>query len=125
MSACAFWAARFYREVLRKKELAEGGNKSFVEERRRLTKARADLTELELAKQRGELIPIDFYRELTAAHCMTLRQNFLLLPSRIAHQLEGENRATIKEKLNQAVRGILTALSQGGYNPLSKVQGKI
>jgi len=102
---CVKWYALYLQELLRRKEFAKD------KERERLTRIKADLGELELGKARGELIPIALYEELVTGHVMAARQRFLILPSRIAPQLEGEDRATIKAKLDQAVRGALTALS--------------
>ncbi len=105
---CVKWYALYLQELLRRKEFAKD------KERERLTRIKADLGELELGKARGELIPIALYEELVTGHVMAARQRLLILPSRIAPQLEGEDRATIKTKLDQAVRGALTALSTEG-----------
>ena len=105
---CVKWYGLYVQELLRRKEFAKD------KERERLTRIKADLGELELGKARGELIPIALYRELMINGVMAARQRFLILPARIAPQLEGENRATIKTKLDQAIRGALTALSMEG-----------
>ena len=102
---CVKWYARHVQESMRRREFSRG------KERERLTKVKADLGELELAEKRGQLIPVSYYRELVTTLCTSIRQRFLILPSRIAPQLEGENRIEIRAKLDQAVRGALTALS--------------
>ncbi len=102
---CLVWYSRHLQESVRRREFSRD------RERERLTKVKADLGELELAEKRGQLIPVSFYRELVTTLCMSIRQRFLILPSRIAPQLEGENRISIKAKLDQAVRGALTALA--------------
>lgn len=79
----------------------------------RLTRNQADLLELKLSKVRGELIPVALYQELVAGYVMEARRAWLPFPSRIAPQLEGEDRGTIKAKLDKAVYGTLIALSGG------------
>ncbi len=102
---CVLWYALHVQESMRRREFSQN------KEAQRLTKVKADLGELELAEKRGQLIPVSIYRELVTTLCTSIRQRFLILPSRIAPQLEGENRITIKAKLDQAVRGTLMALS--------------
>lgn len=85
-------------------------------ERTRLIRIQTDLLELKLSQLRSQFIPVDFYRELVAAHISEVERAWLPFPSRIAPQLEGENRETIKVKLQQAIHGTLTALSRGEYH---------
>ena len=105
LEKCLLWYSRHLQESVRRREFARD------RERERLTKVKADLGELELAEKRGQLIPVSYHREILTTLCMSIRQRFLILPPRIAPQLEGENRSTIKTKLDQAIRGALTALS--------------
>lgn len=115
---CVRWYALYLQEALRRKEFSKN------KEQERLTRVKADLGELELAKVRAELIPIALYQELVSNHVMVARRTFLVLPSRIAPQLEGKDRASIKAKLDQAVHGALTALSQGENGPEVEEQKK-
>jgi phage terminase Nu1 subunit (DNA packaging protein) len=93
-------------------------------ERTRLMRIQTDLLELKLSQLRSEFIPVDFYRELVAAYKMEFRRALLPIPSQMAPQLEGENRGTIKAKLDQMVYGVLTALSRGEYHRKTKYEEK-
>lgn len=106
--ACFRWYVAKLRDEAKEQELDP-----LEQERKRLTMAQADLAEIELAKARGLLIPIETYKQHTLAHLNTVRQRFLQLPAQIAPQLEGEERGTIKVKVRTAVCNVLAVLSTG------------
>ncbi len=112
LAKCLVWVAR--RKV--KDGELEGDTpdslaKSLRSQRERLIRAQADREELELARARASLVPVEAVREFITQHNRTVRQRILTLPSRIAHQLEGESRDVIEAKLDQALRGALAALA--------------
>ncbi|MCL6566383.1 MAG: hypothetical protein K6U09_08160 [Acidobacteriia bacterium] len=112
------WCVRHYRTLL---ERRDGGDdpqarelsREIRRERLRHAKAAADLLETERDQKRGGLVEISVVREYMSSHNSTVRQRILMLPSRIAHQLEGESRDVIEAKLDQALRGALAALAEG------------
>lgn len=74
-------------------------------EKARLTKAQADLAELELAKARGEVAPIpDIEREWSRKFAV-LRSNVMNVAQRVATQLLGE---TNEQRFKSVLRAELT-----------------
>jgi hypothetical protein len=55
----------------------------------------------------GQVVPLDLVRARLSTVFVTSRQNLLMLPGRVAPQLEGESRAVIKEKLRAEVYAAL------------------
>ncbi len=85
--------------------------------RQRLILAQADREELELARARAELIPVQVYEERVAAQIMQARQRLLALPGRVAPSLEGETRSVIKARLTDVVKASLASLAAAGPPP--------
>lgn len=114
LAQCMLWYIRYLQKIVESRGLSteDAVGASLRQERQRLIKAQADREELELSARRAELMPVALYGERIAAFTMTVRQRLLMLPARVAPQLEGENRVVIKAKLEQAVRGTLAALSE-------------
>lgn len=112
LAKCLLWVAR--RKVKDGEiegESSQSLSVSLRAQRERLIRAQADREELELAKARASVVPIETVREFITEHNRTVRQRILALPSRIAHLLEGETRDVIEAKLDQALRGALAALA--------------
>lgn len=73
-------------------------------EKARLTKAQADLAEIELAQKQGELAPISEFERAQTAMATQIRVNCLNIPQRVVIQLLGEtNEVTFKEKLRAEI----------------------
>lgn len=87
-------------------------------EKSRLTKAQADLAELELAKARGELAPISEFERAQAIAASQIRTNCLNIPQRVVIQLLGEtDEATFKDKLRaEIVLALETAANADALN---------
>jgi len=109
---CWRWYARKLRTDLEEAEKAVTLH-SLEYEQTRETKARADIKEMEAARLRGELIPLEIYRQHVASHFTVVRQNILALAGQIAPLLEGLDRIEIKSRLHQKHRNILKALATG------------
>lgn len=116
LGACLLWYVRYLQAAL-ERALGHRGNgedslgKKLREERTGLIKAQREREELELAARREELIPVAIYEQEVATLFTVLQRRLLTMPARLAPHLEGENRTTIKARLDQAVRGDLTALA--------------
>jgi len=110
---CARWYIGYLSERLASKEAAapQSTGSGLLGEQERLTKVKADREELELAKARGEVIPIEVYHERMASRIMSARVRFLALAARIAPTLESEDRSAIKSRLRTEIYDVLTALS--------------
>jgi phage terminase Nu1 subunit (DNA packaging protein) len=76
-------------------------------EQTRLTKAKADLAEMELADQRGETYRASAVMRVWADNVMNAKTKLLSIPSKIAPELEGkpilEMQARLKEVINEAL----------------------
>lgn len=91
-------------------ELA-GGDKSaeLTAARVRKVNADADRAELELAKAKGEVAPIQDMESVWSARCAIIRANMLNLPGRVVSQLIGEtDERRFKAVLREEIRTILT-----------------
>jgi phage terminase Nu1 subunit (DNA packaging protein) len=80
-------------------------------EQARLTRAKADIAEIELTERRGEVIPIKVFEDTLGRMVTQARQQLLQLPGRAAPVLEGEPRAVIKSKLTTLIHAALKSLS--------------
>jgi phage terminase Nu1 subunit (DNA packaging protein) len=111
---CAHWYIRFLQNALEKRAAPtrEGGFAGQNEERVRLLRAEADLKEIELAKQRGQLIALsDVEAELTDL-VLTTKARIMAIPQRVAPELIGEtSRVMIQAKLEKACKEALHALA--------------
>ncbi len=65
--------------------------------RKRLLKFQADNAELELTQERGSLIPVELHDHLFAEIRETVRWRLMQVP-KIAHRLENQSRAVIKDR---------------------------
>lgn len=102
---CAAWYVRWLQRAIEKRDgLASGvGYVTEGEVRTRLLRVQADLAELELAKQLGQLVDLyDFERRLTDL-VLTTKARITAVPARIAPELVGEtSRVMIQAKLERA-----------------------
>ncbi|HDH7836107.1 TPA: terminase small subunit [Raoultella ornithinolytica] len=91
-------------------ELA-GGDKSaeLTAARVRKVNADADRAELELAKAKGEVAPIEEMQSAWSMRCAIIRQNMMQLPARVVSQLIGEtDERRFKAVMREEIRTILT-----------------
>jgi phage terminase Nu1 subunit (DNA packaging protein) len=109
---CALWHLEKVKRDLADLE-ADKNPGGLLYQKTRETKAWADIKEMEAAKLRGELIPLDVYRQHVSMDYMVIRQNFLSMPARIAPQLEALSRPEIKALLYKRVCEIPQQLSTG------------
>jgi phage terminase Nu1 subunit (DNA packaging protein) len=86
-------------------------------ERERLTRAQADREELELSKARGDLIPMQVYRDRMASHIVTARIHLLSMPARVVPALEGRNRRQMEDRLIDEVHTVLRSLANDAAGP--------
>jgi hypothetical protein len=87
----------------------------YTEARAKREAALAEMAELDLAKQRGELIPADAVQEHWTGMIATMRQIMLALPSRLAAVVPGcETQQEAEREAMQLVREALTAISKSG-----------
>lgn len=113
LAQCMLWYIRYLQKALERREGSpeDSVGATLRMERTLLIKAQREREELELAARRGELISASVVKDKWTAIAATLKQRILAGPGRIAHLLEGENRITIKGRLDEQAREILTALA--------------
>lgn len=115
---CMLWYVRYLQALIEKKavSLAPSGAvyASEREERVRLLRADADMREIELAKERSQLVAIeDVEKEMTDL-VLTTKARMMAIPPRIAPELLGEtSRVMIQAKLEKAFKEALSHLAKG------------
>jgi phage terminase Nu1 subunit (DNA packaging protein) len=112
---CMLWYIRYLQVVIEKKAV-NLGNEGFAgerEERVRLLRADADLREIELAKERGQLVAIqDVEKEMTDL-VLTTKARIMAIPPRPAPELVGEtSRMMVQAKLEKACKEALAYLAR-------------
>ena len=117
LGKCMLWYIRYLQAALEKKAvpMADGGYVGEREERVRLLRAEADLKEIELAKERGQLVAIqDVEKEMTDL-VLTSKARIMAIPPRVAPELVGESsRMIIQTKLEKACKEALALLAREG-----------
>lgn len=99
-------------------EAMSGGDAAaeLTKERLRKLKAEASLSELELAKARGEVAPLAECQKQWETFCVTLRANMLNIPTRAVMSLLGETSerrfmAVLRDEITLALK------TAADYNP--------
>jgi len=88
----------------------ESGGGDYYAERARLTKAQADERELKVKVSEASLIPIETAERVWCDAAISLRNNFLALPSKMSHVLcDITDKAVISEEIRKEVIHALTA----------------
>ncbi|HGV5938471.1 TPA: hypothetical protein ACNDO3_003921 [Escherichia coli] len=98
-------------------EEMSGGDKAseLTAERVRKLREEATLAELELAKQRGEVAPIEEFQSVWANRFTIIRANMLQLPQRVVTMLIGEtSERRFKQVMTEEIKQILTAAASSG-----------
>jgi phage terminase Nu1 subunit (DNA packaging protein) len=114
---CMLFYIRYLQAALERKSVptVDGGYAGEREERVRLLRADADLREMELAKERGQLVAItDVEMEMTDL-VLTTKARILAIPPRLAPELVGEtSRVMLQAKLEKACKEALAYLARRG-----------
>ena len=109
MRACVNAYINFLRE---KNMTASGSQHDYRTEKARLTKAQADLAELELAKSNGEVASVEEFEKATSAVMTMVKINMLNVPQRIVTRLLGETDETkFKDVLQDEIRQALETIA--------------
>lgn len=72
----------------------------------------AELRELKLALQRGELVPLEEIKSRDIARIAAVRSGLLTLPRRLAQELAGLTPAQLEAALTKQFRALLTRFSE-------------
>ncbi len=113
---CVGWYIRYLQALVEKRAIVDEGGKIFAserEERLRLLRADADLREIELARERSELVSIEeVEREMTDL-ILTTKARVMAVAPRLAPELVGEtSRVMVHAKIEKALKDALLNLAQ-------------
>ena len=116
---CMLWYIRYLQAVIEKKAVNIGdpsgaGYAGEREERVRLLRADADLREIELAKERSQLVTLADVEAFHTELVLTTKARMMAIPPRIAPELVGEtSRVMIQAKIEKAIKEALSNLAKG------------
>jgi phage terminase Nu1 subunit (DNA packaging protein) len=112
---CMRWYIRYLQAALEKRAVptTDGSFVSEREERVRLLRADADLREMELARERSQVIALTDYERTLADLVLTTKARIMAIPPRLAPDLVGEtSRVMIQAKLEKACKESLAYLAR-------------
>jgi phage terminase Nu1 subunit (DNA packaging protein) len=113
---CMLWYIRYLQAVIERKAGNLLGNEGFAgerEERVRLLRADADMREIELAKERGQLIALGDVDAAVSDLVLTTSARIMAIAPRLAPELVGEtSRVMIQAKIDKAHREALSYLAK-------------
>jgi phage terminase Nu1 subunit (DNA packaging protein) len=125
---CMLWYIRYLQAVIDRKAVALG-NEGFAgerEERVRLLRADADMREIELANERGQLVALADVEAATTDLVLTTKARVMAIAPRLAPELVGEtSRVMIQAKIDKAHREALSYLAKAANdgNPCERNHG--
>lgn len=112
---CMLWYIRYLQSALEKKAVPtlDGGFVGEREERVRLLRSQADLSEIELSKQRGQLVAIQDVEKSMTDLVLTTKARIMAVAPRLAPDLLGEtSRVMVHAKIEKALKEALLNLSK-------------
>ena len=87
------------------------GNKGLKEAKTRQLSADAELKEIEILEQKGELVPISIVMKVYAENVSNIRSHLLAFPTKISPELEGKYLIAIQAKLKHEIYELLKELA--------------
>ena len=90
---------------------SSSGNKGLKEAKTRQLSADAELKEIEILEQKGELVPISVVMKIYAENISNVRSHLLALPTKLSPELEGKDRIAIQAKLKHEIYEMLKELA--------------
>lgn len=104
-------------EALRRRGInREAGEADYEQARAREKAAKADMAELELLERKGELIPVQVYKDELASVLTSVRSRLLNLPGRLGRELAPEMKPEEAEQIvEQGVREALEELQRAEF----------
>jgi phage terminase Nu1 subunit (DNA packaging protein) len=113
---CTGWYIRYLQALVEKKAIVDEGGRIFAserEERLRQIRADADLTEIKLARQRGQLVLIDDVEKEISDLVLTTKARVLAVAPRLAPELVGEtSRVMVQAKIEKSLKEALVQLER-------------
>jgi phage terminase Nu1 subunit (DNA packaging protein) len=113
---CTGFYIRYLQALVEKKVIVDAGGEALASEREsrlRLLRADAELREIELARERGQLVSIVDVEKEMIEMILTTKARVLAIAARVAPELVGENtRLMIQAKIDRECREALMHLSK-------------
>jgi phage terminase Nu1 subunit (DNA packaging protein) len=114
---CMLWYIRYLQAVIEKKavNLGKEGSAGERQERVRLLRADADMREIELAKERSQLVALADVEASMTDLVLTTKARVMAIAPRLAPELVGEtSRVMIEAKIEKSCKEALTLLAREG-----------
>lgn len=114
LDECARWYIRYLQAAIEKKKipLEEGAYASEQVERVRNLRATADLREIELARERGQLVSIEDVEKEMSDLVLTTKARVMAVAPRLAPEILGEtSRVMAQAKIEKSLRESLSHLA--------------
>ena len=116
LDECRSFYIRYLQAIVEKRSVVDEGGKIFLserEERLRLLRADADLREIELARERSDLVSIGHVERAFADLVLTTTSRIMAIAPRLAPELVGEtSRIMIHARIEKELNEALLALSK-------------
>ena len=110
---CVLWYIRYLQRCLEKRQITYGDNDMDAFRSRKMA-ADAELTELELARVRGDQVPVETFRETVSGIATKIRAQLLAAPGRYSARIVGvDSLPDAQRHLDAIVRDVLNELSEG------------
>lgn len=103
-----------------RKRAEAGGSLSLTDERTRLTRLNADRRELQLQKERGDLINCGVAVKLWAAVCLNIKTKIEQIPSKLAPLAYGLKTPEIKAVADQMVYEVLMEIANPNLEQIAR-----
>jgi hypothetical protein len=105
LDTCRDWYIKYLQNLVKSHETedAAGNVSSTSGERRRVLRTQAELLEIELAEKRGTLIPLEVHVSECSNLVLIIRQNVLVLETRIANLVPGEDRERVRAEIRRSL----------------------
>ena len=114
LEACTFWYLGKLRTNAKRKlsEGPDGKTVSLDDAQRRLTLAKAESEELDLAERKSELVPLHLHESMLTHLVQITKQRILNIPSRLGSKLEGCTSIEIKALLTASLKDALAEIAR-------------
>lgn len=99
-----------------------GAVNDYRTERTRLVRFQADLAQLEIQKERGELVPVADIVDGVGAAFTAARTRWLAVPTKYAARVTPDDPARAFKVLTAAVREVLAEISEDAVGELAKLE---
>jgi phage terminase Nu1 subunit (DNA packaging protein) len=107
-----------------RRSAASSGPIGLQAERERLTRAKADIAEMEMDEKRGDLIPREEIEATWVNALSLLRTRLLSIPNQLAPQVHQEkNQAAVRDLIKSAIRGALDDLAEADVDTFDYTDG--